>query len=194
MKNFILICLMAYALPANAALITSNTTSILTEGQAYAETFVLDGSSYSDVVLSLTAKGDYGWSTGSEFETIDFYIDGTQVAHWINSHDVDVNETPLEVTSGISIVENFYEFDYTLSGDISISNALWESFAADGEINISWINGVNVAPYAVEGGDDFVSYSIAGNNVSAVPVPAAIWLFGTGLIGLAGVARRNIRT
>lgn len=178
MKNFILICLMAYALPANAALITSNTTSILTEGQAYAETFVLDGSSYSDVVLSLTAKGDYGWSTGSEFETIDFYIDGTQVAHWINSHDVDVNETPLEVTSGISIVENFYEFDYTLGGDIYIS----------------WVNGMNVTPFAIEGGDDFVSYSIAGNNVSAVPVPAAIWLFGTGLIGLAGVARRNIRT
>ena len=27
--------------------------------------------------------------------------------------------------------------------------------------------------------------------VSAVPVPAAVWLFGSGLIGLAGVARRR---
>jgi len=49
---------------------------------------------------------------------------------------------------------------------------------------------VNVAPFATEGGADFVSYSLAG-NVSAVPVPAAIWLFGTGLIGLAGIARRK---
>ena len=33
--------------------------------------------------------------------------------------------------------------------------------------------------------DDFV----IGAQVTAVPVPAAAWLFGTGLIGLAGVAR-----
>jgi len=29
-------------------------------------------------------------------------------------------------------------------------------------------------------------------NVSAVPVPAAIWLFGSGLIGLIGVSRRKV--
>ena len=28
-------------------------------------------------------------------------------------------------------------------------------------------------------------------NVSAVPVPAAVWLFGSGLVGLAGIARRR---
>jgi len=28
-------------------------------------------------------------------------------------------------------------------------------------------------------------------NVSAIPVPAAVWLFGSGLIGLAGIARRR---
>jgi len=28
-------------------------------------------------------------------------------------------------------------------------------------------------------------------NVAAVPVPAAVWLFGSGLVGLAGVARRR---
>jgi len=27
--------------------------------------------------------------------------------------------------------------------------------------------------------------------VSAVPVPAATWLFGTGIIGLIGIAKRN---
>ncbi len=30
-----------------------------------------------------------------------------------------------------------------------------------------------------------------GGEVSAVPVPAAVWLFGTGLLGLVGVARRK---
>jgi len=30
-----------------------------------------------------------------------------------------------------------------------------------------------------------------GSAVSAVPVPAAVWLFGSGLMGLAGVARKR---
>jgi hypothetical protein len=28
---------------------------------------------------------------------------------------------------------------------------------------------------------------------SAVPLPAAVWLFGSGLLGLAGVARRKAK-
>jgi len=36
---------------------------------------------------------------------------------------------------------------------------------------------------------DFTSLTVT--NVSAVPVPAAIWLFGTGLLSLIGVSRRK---
>ncbi|MEJ2619755.1 MAG: hypothetical protein P8163_05725 [Candidatus Thiodiazotropha sp.] len=32
-----------------------------------------------------------------------------------------------------------------------------------------------------------------GNDVSAVPVPAAVWLFGSGLLGFASYSRRNKR-
>jgi hypothetical protein len=31
----------------------------------------------------------------------------------------------------------------------------------------------------------------SGDVVSAVPVPATVWLFGSGLIGLLGIARRK---
>ena len=38
-------------------------------------------------------------------------------------------------------------------------------------------------------------HDCSGSNscsaVSAVPVPAAVWLFGSGLLGLAGLARRK---
>jgi hypothetical protein len=33
--------------------------------------------------------------------------------------------------------------------------------------------------------------SIVGNTVSAVPLPAAVWLLGSGVLGLVGVARRR---
>lgn len=36
--------------------------------------------------------------------------------------------------------------------------------------------------------------SLVVSEVSAVPVPAAVWLFGSGLIGLIGVARRRKAT
>ena len=35
------------------------------------------------------------------------------------------------------------------------------------------------------------AFAIWSNNVSAVPVPAAVWLFGSGLIGLNGIDRRK---
>ncbi len=34
-------------------------------------------------------------------------------------------------------------------------------------------------------------WAVRSGDVSAVPVPAAVWLFGSGLIGLLGVARRK---
>lgn len=48
----------------------------------------------------------------------------------------------------------------------------WES--TRGENNYVWV---------VNDGD-------IGGAVSTVPVPAAVWLFGSGLLGLAGIARR----
>lgn len=45
--------------------------------------------------------------------------------------------------------------------------------------------GIHVQGFEDGGSESFV------NNVTVVPIPAAIWLFGTGLVGLIGVARRK---
>jgi hypothetical protein len=37
----------------------------------------------------------------------------------------------------------------------------------------------------------FYAWAVHSGDVSAVPVPAAAWLFGSGLIGLTGIARRK---
>ena len=38
---------------------------------------------------------------------------------------------------------------------------------------------------------DFYAWAVHDGDVSAVPVPAAVWLFGSGLIGLVGFARHK---
>ncbi len=49
---------------------------------------------------------------------------------------------------------------------------------------------LNVLVLAPAGGSGYFD-SISATQVPAVPVPAAVWLFGSGLLGLVGVARRR---
>ena len=39
--------------------------------------------------------------------------------------------------------------------------------------------------------NSFYGWAVQSGDVSAVPVPAAVWLFGSGLLGLIGVAKRK---
>ncbi len=39
--------------------------------------------------------------------------------------------------------------------------------------------------------ENITDYVARPNGVSQIPVPAAVWLFGSGLLGLAGIARRK---
>ena len=39
---------------------------------------------------------------------------------------------------------------------------------------------------------DFLLNSISGPELSSVPVPAALWLFASGMLGLIGIARRQV--
>jgi hypothetical protein len=71
----------------------------------------------------------------------------------------------------------YYEFIRNLGPDVS--NGLTLQFnaatgAAGGSTSFLEIDNVSVTA-----------------DVSAVPVPAAVWLFGSGLLGLVGVARRK---
>lgn len=66
---------------------------------------------------------------------------------------------------------------FNLQSGGSFADVLTE--LANGDLRI----GIHVQGYATGGSESFV------NN--PVPVPAAVWLFGSGLLGLVGVARRK---
>ena len=53
-------------------------------------------------------------------------------------------------------------------------------------------DGFTTMSYAASSGDwGADDFTFATSPVSAVPIPAAVWLFCSGLIGLAGLAKRK---
>jgi hypothetical protein len=53
-------------------------------------------------------------------------------------------------------------------------------------------NGDTIPGVPMAAGGPFGGFNANFNaNMSSVPVPAAVWLFGSGLLGLVGIARRK---
>ncbi|MBK8815717.1 MAG: VPLPA-CTERM sorting domain-containing protein [Methylococcaceae bacterium] len=71
-------------------------------------------------------------------------------------------------------------------GDYDIANNNWINNA------MSWVGHTNTA-WFTWGNRDFSAndVNVSGMTTSAVPVPAAVWLFGSGLAGLLSAKRRK---
>jgi len=59
--------------------------------------------------------------------------------------------------------------------------------------SFAWIFGFNDGTNDVGNlpGNTYYTWAVYDGNISPVPVPATVWLFGSGLLGLAGLARRK---
>jgi hypothetical protein len=80
-----------------------------------------------------------------------------------------------QVVDGVTLtnIQSYYWSGTKLDSDFT-----WTFFFFSG-VQVS-IDHFSIYGWAVRSGD-----------VSAVPVPAAIWLFGSGLLGLIGISRRQ---
>ena len=82
------------------------------------------------------------------------------------------------------------------SADFVGSGGLTPDFSASGSVisfgyTRSNTNNNSTSLIETNSGIDNWSFVLTTQPVSAVPVPAAVWLFGSGLLGLVGVARRR---
>ncbi len=89
---------------------------------------------------------------------------------------------------GAGQVAGLIDFAYGTTTGIRVIN-VWD-VNADGSLTAAGIPGMENGPFP--GFNAAFDLSATGLiTTSPVPVPAAVWLFGSGLVGLAGIARRR---
>ena len=141
--------------------------------------------SLKDTVASYNSA----WSVASGESFIDM-VEGGHSGFLTYNTITNTWESP--VSGDLTVINNFgsnngseLDFGY-LSGSIEWANG---SVMSDLTLNLSPLQDSFTFDGAADGiGNPFVVY---GHAVSSVPVPAAVWLFGSGLLGLVGVARRK---
>lgn len=149
---------------ATPTVIASNSTYLTGTGQSFSKTYSLDGTKYTGVTVSITAKGDYGTNYNvCDDEYFNFFIDGTQFARWSSSSTA---------ASGVSVTQNIKDSDYTLTGTLTLTDAQWAKISADNLMTITWSNGADVKPnYALIFPIDYVNFSVAGSLMpSTTPI------------------------
>ena len=110
-------------------------------------------------------------------------------------------DTAVRITSieFLDLYEGRYaeEVTETIDGSISRNVSATESSGVGGYANLGFLAlvgaGQNIAFTARNfyGDDGNNDYALAAITISAVPVPAAVWLFGTALVGLVGFTKRR---
>lgn len=74
-------------------------------------------------------------------------------------------------------IDTVFVWNVSTSGGVTSYNSIdWDG---DGISGGAWVEGF------------FPGLSLSLNMTHPVPVPAAVWLFGSGLLGLVGLTRRN---
>ena len=81
-----------------------------------------------------------------------------------------------------------------LTGDqgpfVNIQAQYWADIVIDAEHSINY-HFSDSLQFTHPNYFEFAAWAVMDGDIGAVPIPATVWLSGTGLLGLAGMARRR---
>jgi hypothetical protein len=174
-----------------------------------AATVILDGTTVTGI-LDLDVDGTIYDVTFLKAFGADFYgPTGSSIFQFADSFEAEA--ASLAVTDTLNLYNNFNDPDADTVGDPSanlLNDQFWIGYGefvptgispcAPGDTCIETAHGSWTPSdvWKTEGQIEFLAYDDLRiwadfQGVSEVPVPAAAWLFGSGLLGLVGVARRK---
>ena len=169
-------------------------------------TFTMLDAGGATVGVDTTVTGSIGGGTWSVASTTPFF--GLQwtahdgVTFGPGTYNIPTIEggTYTNITVGAGQVGGHILFDWGATKDIDVVN-VWDvtngtSYVSSDFFGGSTTNGAGSCQDGIRG-CGMIDGAFPGFNanfdfqVAAIPVPAAVWLFGSGLLGLVGVARRK---
>jgi hypothetical protein len=182
---------------------------------ASATPITISGSAAFDVDTAAPTLVTLNSATGGTINDLNLFIDfdadccsydntvilshldtGTSAAIWFDADDVDeqhfgdVRNTTFDDEAPTPFVDapfntggnDIYHGTYSAADLLS---------AFDGEdFSGTWQLSIQNTGCCIGEGDNLLAWAIMA-DVTTVPVPAAVWLFGSGLLGLVGIARRK---
>jgi len=152
----------------------------------------------SDETLVVTGGGQ------AKLEALDDFLDNVV----IDAQDDEIGFTHfvfnVHATAtgsiGISAIDNFGTlFDFGLNE----ASENGQNYFTIGSLDDQYIKSVSISGSGITGIDELQQVRVdpatlpgggGGGGTSVVPIPAAAWLFGSGLLGLAGVSRKRRQT
>jgi hypothetical protein len=144
--------------------------------------YVLDGINFGEV-------GDYRMTAGAESVDVDPFL---RVFEWGAVPTLGAEETLFVPVTGDLTIKDDNLHNWSASGGFDLTTSTWDDINRVGLTLQNTLSAVSL----VDGEGALIQKKAIGSSVdvttsTVVPVPAAVWLFGSGLLGLVGVARRR---
>jgi len=167
----------------------------------------IGGLAYYDPNLNITLVADANindlmdWSTANAWAA-SLMIGG--ISGWrLPNADVDEDGTVVDCTDGgvAGCADNEMGFLYWEEGITTLapspfsdvrSGVYWSGTESGSDTSRAWAFGFNMGNQATNSktGTNY-AWAVQNGDVSSVPVPAAVLLFGSGLLGLIGISTRK---
>lgn len=202
-------------LPVQAATVTFNLSQVFSDGAVapdgpapYATVTLDDGGGSGSVVMTLSISGDVGAADLTELYlnfdpnltlgNLNFAYDGSSTGPAAINSPIDVGTNAFQ-SDGDGKFDIFFNFP-TSAPNVSAGDTVIYNITSSDAITANSFNflsdmgggeGTYLAASKWQSTGPAPFNDSAWVGASPVPVPAAVWLFGSGLIGLVAVARRK---